>query len=52
MLASAAMLATAHAFQTFGHLAPCTLCLKQREVYWVVLTICLFAAACAAHALA
>jgi disulfide bond formation protein DsbB len=35
LLASAAMLATAHAFQTFGHLAPCELCLKQRTVYWV-----------------
>lgn len=38
-LASAAMLAIAHAFQTFGHLAPCHLCLKQREVYWVALAI-------------
>jgi disulfide bond formation protein DsbB len=35
LLASAAMLATAHAFQTFGGLAPCTLCLRQREVYWL-----------------
>jgi disulfide bond formation protein DsbB len=35
LLASAAMLATAHAFQTFGGLAPCELCLKQRTVYWV-----------------
>jgi disulfide bond formation protein DsbB len=34
LLASAAMLATAHAFETFGHLAPCELCLKQRDVYW------------------
>ena len=31
---SASMLAAAHAFQTFGGLAPCHLCLKQREVYW------------------
>lgn len=37
VLASAAMLATAHAFETFGGYAPCTLCLRQREVYWVVL---------------
>jgi disulfide bond formation protein DsbB len=29
------MLAAAHAFQTFGGLAPCELCLKQRTVYWV-----------------
>ena len=34
LLAAAAMLATAHAFQTFGGLPPCTLCLRQREVYW------------------
>jgi disulfide bond formation protein DsbB len=34
LLASAAMLAIAHAFETFGHLAPCTLCLRQREIYW------------------
>jgi disulfide bond formation protein DsbB len=39
VLAAAAMLATAHAFQTFGGYAPCTLCLRQREVYWVVLAI-------------
>ena len=38
-LSSALMLAIAHAFETFGHLAPCTLCLKAREVYWVALTI-------------
>jgi len=36
---SAAMLAIAHAFQTFGGLAPCTLCLRQREVYWAAATI-------------
>jgi len=35
LLASAAMLAIAHAFQTFAGLAPCELCLKQRTVYWV-----------------
>jgi disulfide bond formation protein DsbB len=38
-LVSAAMLAIAHAFETFGGLAPCTLCLKAREVYWVALTV-------------
>jgi disulfide bond formation protein DsbB len=38
-LASLAMLGIAHAFETFGHLAPCHLCLKQREVYWAALTI-------------
>lgn len=39
LAASAAMLAIAHAFQTFGGLAPCTLCLRQREVYWAAATI-------------
>jgi disulfide bond formation protein DsbB len=34
---SAAMLAIAHAFETFGHLAPCTLCLYERQVYWLAL---------------
>lgn len=38
-LVSAGMLATAHAFETFGNLAPCHLCLKQREVYWVALGV-------------
>ncbi len=38
-LASAAMLAVAHAFQTFGGLAPCALCYRQREVYWVALAV-------------
>jgi disulfide bond formation protein DsbB len=36
---SAAMLAIAHAFQTFGHLEPCHLCLKQREVYWAAMGV-------------
>jgi disulfide bond formation protein DsbB len=35
------MLAVAHAFQTFGGYAPCTLCLRQREVYWVAGTVAL-----------
>lgn len=34
LIASAAMLAIAHGFETFGGLAPCELCLRQREVYW------------------
>lgn len=32
---SAVMLAAAHAFERLGGYAPCLLCLKQREVYWV-----------------
>ena len=39
--ACAVMLGTAHAFETFGKLAPCLLCLKQREVYWVTGTAAL-----------
>ena len=39
LAASTAMLAIAHGFETFGHLAPCTLCLRQREVYWVALVL-------------
>lgn len=31
---SLAMLAAAHAFERFGGLNPCALCLTQREVYW------------------
>ncbi|HLI66636.1 MAG TPA: disulfide bond formation protein B [Caulobacteraceae bacterium] len=40
LVTSAAMLAIAHAFETFGHLAPCHLCLLQRDVYWWALPIC------------
>ena len=43
LVASAGMLAVAHAFQTFGRLAPCTLCLRQREVYWAALAVALVA---------
>lgn len=39
--ASLALLAIAHAFETFGGLAPCTLCLRQREVYWVAAGVAL-----------
>jgi disulfide bond formation protein DsbB len=42
-LASALMLGAAHAFETFGKMAPCHLCLKQREVYWVAGTVALIA---------
>ena len=34
LLGCAAALGVAHAAETFGHLAPCELCLKAREVYW------------------
>jgi disulfide bond formation protein DsbB len=44
-LASAAMLATAHAFERFGGFAPCTLCYRQREVYWAALGLAFIGAA-------
>lgn len=43
LLASVVMLGAAHAFERFGGLAPCLLCLRQREVYWVAMAV---AAAC------
>jgi disulfide bond formation protein DsbB len=36
---SALMLAIAHGFETFGGLAPCELCLHQREGYWIELAV-------------
>ena len=33
------MLATAHAFERFAYLAPCQLCLRQREVYWAAVAM-------------
>lgn len=41
LAASAVMLAAAHAFETFGGLAPCPLCLRQREVYWALIAMTL-----------
>ena len=32
------MLATAHVFENLGY-SPCTLCLRQREVYWVAIVL-------------
>lgn len=40
-LASAALLAGAHAFERFGGLAPCALCLDQREAHWAGLGVAL-----------
>ncbi|MDP3746282.1 MAG: disulfide bond formation protein B [Phenylobacterium sp.] len=40
-VSSLLMLAIAHAFETFGGLAPCTLCLRAREVYWVAAAVAL-----------
>ena len=43
LAASLALLGAAHAFERFGGLAPCNLCLKQREVYWGAVVIALVA---------
>lgn len=39
VLASAVMLAIAHAFERIGGLAPCNLCLRQREVFWAIMGV-------------
>lgn len=39
LAASALMLAAAHAFEQFGELYPCPLCLRQREVYWALIAM-------------
>lgn len=39
LIVAAAMLAAAHGFERFEGLAPCPLCLKQRETYWAALAI-------------
>mgnify|MGYP001577455240 FL=1 len=40
-LSSASLLIGAHLFETFGGLAPCALCLDQREAHWTGLTLSL-----------
>lgn len=41
LAASALMLAAAHAFESIAGLAPCPLCLRQREVYWALIAMTL-----------
>jgi len=41
LVAAIAMLGAAHAFEHFGGLAPCPLCLKQRDAYWMSIAISL-----------
>ena len=38
-LCALALLGVAHGFETFGGLAPCHLCLQQREIYWAAVAI-------------
>ena len=37
LVASLALLGGAHAFEQFGGLAPCILCLQQRDAHWAAL---------------
>jgi len=39
LASSLSMLAMAHGFERFGGLAPCALCLHQREAYWIAAAI-------------
>lgn len=39
VLASLLMLGGAHAFEIFGKMAPCPLCLRQRDVYWAAMAM-------------
>ena len=39
VLASLLMLGGAHAFEVFGKMAPCALCLRQRDVYWAAMAM-------------
>ena len=39
IIASFAMLGGAHAFERIGMMAPCPLCLRQREVYWAAIAM-------------
>lgn len=43
LLASEAMLATAHAFERFGGFLPCPMCLDQRNWHWAVVGVSVFA---------
>ena len=33
------ILLTAHAFERFGNMPPCPLCLRQREIYWALISM-------------
>jgi disulfide bond formation protein DsbB len=43
LLASLGMLGGAHAFEKFGNMVPCALCLHQREAYWAAASIAVLA---------
>ena len=39
LVSALGLLGAAHAFETFGGLPPCELCLTQRAVYWLAATV-------------
>jgi disulfide bond formation protein DsbB len=39
LVTSVAMLGAAHAFERFGNMPPCALCLHQREAYWAAIAV-------------
>ena len=39
LISSLAMLGAAHAFERFGNMAPCALCLHQRDAYWAAASV-------------
>jgi disulfide bond formation protein DsbB len=39
LVASLVIIAIAHGFETLGRLAPCELCLKERQVYWAAAAV-------------
>nr|WP_035442312.1 disulfide bond formation protein B [Asticcacaulis sp. YBE204] len=43
LISALSLLGAAHAFQTFGDLNPCHLCLKQRDIYWIAVGVSLVA---------
>ncbi|ADU12660.1 disulfide bond formation protein B [Asticcacaulis excentricus] len=43
LISALCLLGAAHAFQTFGNLNPCHLCLKQRDIYWIAVGVSLAA---------
>lgn len=45
LIVSGALIAGAHAFETFGRLLPCPMCLAQREWHWGIVALALIALA-------
>jgi disulfide bond formation protein DsbB len=39
LIVALSLLGIAHAFQEFDNLAPCHLCLKQRDIYWIAVGV-------------